>query len=118
MLLGVGEGVAVAKDSADLDVEVGLRSIQDQMLCEVGDEVHVSESHHLRFAQPRAMSRKVSDVWTVPLCATHHRQVHSSGNEETWWQEQKAEPRQVAEELWRQRCQPAAATDIYLQLKE
>ena len=28
-----------------------------------------AEAHHLRFAQPRAMSRKVSDEFTVPNCA-------------------------------------------------
>jgi hypothetical protein len=32
-----------------------------------------ADAHHLRFAQPRAMGRKVSDEFTVPLCRTHHR---------------------------------------------
>ena len=27
-----------------------------------------SEAHHLRFAQARALGRKVSDAYTVPLC--------------------------------------------------
>ena len=27
-----------------------------------------AEAHHLRFAQPRALGRKVSDVYTVPVC--------------------------------------------------
>src|SRR5271169_567908 len=35
-----------------------------------------SDAHHLRFTQPRALSRKVSDEFTVPLCRTHHREVH------------------------------------------
>ena len=30
-----------------------------------------SQAHHLRFAQPRAVGRKVSDEWVVPLCNTH-----------------------------------------------
>ena len=42
-------------------------------------------AHHIRYAQPRAMGRKVSDEWTVPLCATHHRALHTVGDEEKWW---------------------------------
>ncbi len=41
-------------------------------------------AHHIRYAQPRAMGRKVSDEWTVPLCATHHRALHTVGDEEKW----------------------------------
>jgi hypothetical protein len=44
-----------------------------------------SDPHHLRFVQSRALGRKVSDEFTVPLCRTHHRQVHRSGNELSWW---------------------------------
>jgi hypothetical protein len=40
-----------------------------------------ADAHHLRFTQPRAMGRKVSDEFTVPLCRTHHRDNHSSGDE-------------------------------------
>jgi len=32
-----------------------------------------SDAHHLRFAQHRALGRKVSDEFTVPLCRGHHR---------------------------------------------
>ena len=31
-----------------------------------------ADAHHLRHAQPKAMGRKVSDEFTVPLCRTHH----------------------------------------------
>src|SRR5262249_35988743 len=41
-----------------------------------------SDPHHLRFTQSRALSRKVSDEFTVPLCRTHHREVHCQGDEE------------------------------------
>ena len=44
-----------------------------------------SDAHHLRFAQPRAMSRKVGDDFTVPLCRAHHRTLHHSGNESAFW---------------------------------
>ena len=40
-----------------------------------------SDPHHLRFAQHRALGRKVSDEFTVPLCRGHHREVHRSGDE-------------------------------------
>jgi hypothetical protein len=32
-----------------------------------------SDAHHLRCAQPRALGRKVSDEFTVPVCRLHHR---------------------------------------------
>ena len=60
-----------------------------------------SQAHHLRFAQPRAMSRKVSDEFTVPLCATHHHELHMRGNERAWWEQKNVEPLAVADELWR-----------------
>jgi ERF superfamily len=37
-----------------------------------------SDPHHLGFTQPRALSRKVSDEFAVPLCRGHHRAVHRS----------------------------------------
>ena len=59
-----------------------------------------SHAHHLRFAQPKALGRKVSDEFTVPLCNLHHREVHTRGNEESWWQEKKLSPLAIASELW------------------
>jgi len=44
-----------------------------------------SDPHHLRFAQLRAMGRKNSDEFVVPLCRTHHRQNHQVGDEVSWW---------------------------------
>ena len=60
-----------------------------------------SQAHHLRFAQPRAMGRKVSDEFTVPLCATHHNELHMRGNELEWWKGKQIEPLSIADELWR-----------------
>jgi hypothetical protein len=57
-------------------------------------------AHHLRFAQPRALGRKVGDNWTVPLCATHHRALHSVGDEERWWKEKGIDPIVHAVRLW------------------
>src|SRR6201999_999533 len=43
------------------------------------------DPHHLRFAQPRGLAQKVSDEFTVPLCRTHHRELHRRGDERIWW---------------------------------
>jgi hypothetical protein len=63
-----------------------------------------SDAHHLRFAQPRALGRKVSDEFTVPLCRTHHRQLHRYGNELAWWMamDPHVDPLAIAKELWEQ----------------
>jgi hypothetical protein len=63
---------------------------------------HPSDPHHLRFAQTRAFGRKVSDEFTVPLCRTHHRQLHRSGNELKWWKAVApgADPLHNAKTLW------------------
>ena len=51
-----------------------------------------SDAHHLRFAQSRALGRKVSDEFTVPLCRGHHREVHRHGDEAAWWEKQVSIP--------------------------
>lgn len=58
------------------------------------------EAHHLRFSQPSALGRKVSDAYTVPLCALHHRDLHTTGNELAWWERKKIDPLPVANDLW------------------
>ena len=62
-----------------------------------------SQAHHLRFAQPLALGKKVSDEYTVPLCALHHHELHMRGNEKAWWEERQIEPMHTAEELWQTR---------------
>lgn len=59
-----------------------------------------SDAHHLKFAQPHALSRKVSDEFTVPLCRIHHRQLHQGGNEVNWWMDLDIDPLPVAKQLW------------------
>ena len=59
-----------------------------------------SDPHHLRFAQPQAMAKKVSDEYTVPLCRTHHRQLHQTGNELNWWIDLDVDPLPIARQLW------------------
>jgi hypothetical protein len=50
--------------------------------------------------QPRAMGRKVSDEFTVPLCRTHHRDIHSFGDEVAWWERRAIDPVATARMLW------------------
>jgi hypothetical protein len=59
-----------------------------------------SDPHHLRFAQLRGLGRKVSDEFTVPLCRGHHREVHQSGDEATWWKKAGIDPTRTARALW------------------
>jgi hypothetical protein len=60
-----------------------------------------SEAHHVRFAQPRALGRKVSDEYTVPVCRLHHRDLHRYGDEASWWACVSIDPLPIALELWR-----------------
>ena len=59
-----------------------------------------SEAHHIRFAQPRALGRKVSDEYTVPVCRLHHRELHRYGDEASWWAGIGIDPLPIALELW------------------
>ena len=59
-----------------------------------------SDAHHLRFAQHRALGRKVSDEFTVPLCRGHHREVHRCGDEAGWWKRVGIDPTVCARTLW------------------
>jgi hypothetical protein len=61
-----------------------------------------SDAHHLRFAQSRALGRKVSDEFTVPLCRGHHREIHRCGDEATWWRNAGVDPTVTARALWLQ----------------
>jgi ERF superfamily len=59
-----------------------------------------SDAHHLRFVQARALGRKASDEFTVPLCRGHHREVHRCGDEAQWWLKAGIDPMIVARDLW------------------
>jgi ERF superfamily len=60
-----------------------------------------SDPHHLQFVQPRALGRKVSDEFAVPLCRSHHRAVHRAGNEQAWWKAAGIDPLKMARKLWK-----------------
>jgi hypothetical protein len=61
-----------------------------------------ADPHHLRFAQHRALGRKVSDEWVVALCRGHHRELHRHGDERDWWQNTGIDPNVAAQNLWLQ----------------
>jgi ERF superfamily len=61
-----------------------------------------SDPHHLSFTQPRALGRKVSDEFAVPLCRGHHRTVHRSRDERAWWRHVGIDPIKVARRLWKE----------------
>ena len=69
-----------------------------------------SHAHHIRHAQTRGLSLKVSDEFTVPLCAIHHNHIHTTGREREWWQERSVDPLTVAADLWQKsrECYPSA----------
>jgi hypothetical protein len=67
-----------------------------------------ADAHHLRFAQHRALGRKVSDEFTVPLCRGHHREAHRSGDEAAWWKKAGVDPTTTARRTPNLEKQPLA----------
>jgi hypothetical protein len=61
-----------------------------------------SDPHHLRYMQPRALGRKASDEFAVPLCRVHHRAAHRAGDECGWWKQAGIDPIKVARRLWKE----------------
>ena len=60
-----------------------------------------SDPHHLRYLQARALGRKASDEFAVPLCRMHHRAAHRAGDERGWWRAAGIDPIKIARKLWR-----------------
>ena len=50
--------------------------------------------------QPRALGRRVSDEFAVPLCRTHHRALHRHGDEAAWWKAANIDAVTMAHRLW------------------
>jgi len=68
-----------------------------------------AQAHHIRYAQSKGVSLKVSDEFTVLLCAIHHTENHGTGNERQWWVERKIDPLTVAHDLWNRSTAKTAA---------
>jgi hypothetical protein len=95
---GIDKSVlAVAEPRRHRDKE-HLRFVGKQA-CLVCGRKH-SDPHHLGFMQPRALGRRVSDEFAVPLCRIHHREVHRVSDEPAWWKRMGIEPVAVARKLW------------------
>ena len=65
-----------------------------------------SHAHHVRYAQSRGLSLKVSDEFTVPLCAIHHSENHTTGDERGWWERHDIDPLKIAHALWKEGRMP------------
>ncbi|MGX9431825.1 MULTISPECIES: ERF family protein [Bradyrhizobium] len=91
-------GLAIPKEPTRKRSKEHLAFIRGQpcLVCEQTP----SDPHHLKFAQPRALGRKVSDEFTVPLCRTHHQDLHRHGNEKAWWADMQIAPLAIAKQLW------------------
>jgi hypothetical protein len=63
-----------------------------------------SHAHHIRYAQPKGLALKVSDEFTVPLCAIHHSENHSTRDERRWWEAHNIDPLEIARGLWEVSC--------------
>tara|TARA_B100000674_G_C37944778_1_gene964376 strand:+ start:105 stop:401 length:297 start_codon:yes stop_codon:yes gene_type:complete len=59
------------------------------------------EAHHVTFAEPKAMAKKVGDNWCVPLCHKHHMELHAHGKETQWWALQGVDPMDWAKKNWK-----------------
>ena len=46
------------------------------------------------------VGQKPDDAWVVPLCGAHHREQHSIGNEQKFWQSYCINPIAVAKALY------------------
>jgi hypothetical protein len=79
-----------------------------------------ADPHHLRFAQPRALGRKVSDEFTVPMCRVHHDELHRQGDEEAFWRDYGIDPVPIALALWRRTrpesiCAPKTSARLFVE---
>jgi hypothetical protein len=106
-------GTKMQDQQPDLGADVGIMPLSEPR--RVRDREHVRhvghqsclicgrkpcDAHHLRFAQARALGRKVSDEFTVPLCRGHHRELHRHGDEAKWWRKNSIDALAVARSLW------------------
>ena len=68
--------------------------------CLVCDHPDV-HAHHITYAEQSGMGLKVGDNWCVPLCATHHHELHTYGlGEKMFWIMNGIDPKERAAELW------------------
>ena len=103
----IGEGDSVDKSALRFGHERRLRDKEHlkrvaELPCVVCNR-QPSHAHHVKFAQRRGLSQKVSDEFVVPLCALHHGDLHRPTTERDWWARQALDPLPIAAELWAER---------------
>ena len=96
---GIDKSVLAVPEPRRYRNRVHLRFVAQQACLICGRKP--SDPHHLGFTQPRALGRKVSDEFTVPLCRGHHRAAHRSRDERAWWRQVGIDPITVARNLWK-----------------
>ena len=63
----------------------------------------IVDAHHVTFAQPKALGRKVGDQYAVPFCRNHHVDLHTCGvPERTWFALNGINALEWIENNWRQ----------------
>ena len=58
--------------------------VENYQCCVPGCGAWAQEAHHVRDMTDGGMKRKPSDRWAVPLCAMHHRELHTRGERRFW----------------------------------
>ena len=95
---GIDKSVLTFPEPRRLRDKAHLRHVAKQPCLICGRQP--ADAHHIRFAQPRALGRKVSDEFAVPLCRGHHRENHQHGDEAAWWANAGVDAPAAARRLW------------------
>src|SRR5262249_28167179 len=98
--MGVDKSQLALPEPRRLRDKVHLRFVSKQPCVICGRRP--SDAHHFRFAQHPALGRKVSDQFTVPVCRSHHPELHRCGDEALWWERAGIDPVALADKLWAQ----------------
>ena len=66
------------------------------LICFNGRQQHPTRAHHPKGLFPRTMGRRVSDLFCLPLCDSHHTTgpdaLHNTGDELGWWRRHAIDP--------------------------
>jgi hypothetical protein len=76
---------AAAADDANAIMEIHLEFSVAQQACLICGR-KPSDPHHLRYMQPRALGRRPSDEFAVPLCRSHHRSSEQTEPLDRGWE--------------------------------
>ena len=71
------------------------------------------QAHHITTAELRGMGQRVSDNFTIPLCYSHHHQLHMTG-EKSFWQKLDINPKYYSELLFATYNSNKLECDVFL----